>query len=58
MVDGAAIGQIFRAESGRSVAALIRLCGDIDLAEDAVQEAFAIALCRWPDDGLPPNPGG
>ena len=54
----AEIGRIFRAESGRSVAALISAFGDIDLAEDAVQEAFAIALGRWPADGLPPNPGG
>jgi RNA polymerase sigma-70 factor (ECF subfamily) len=51
------IGRIFRAESGRAVAALIRLFGDIDLAEDAVQEAFAVALAKWPGDGLPPNPG-
>jgi RNA polymerase sigma-70 factor (ECF subfamily) len=57
-VDGAAVGRIFREESGRSLAALIRLVGDIDLAEDAVQEAFAVALRRWPADGLPPNPGG
>ena len=54
----AEIGRIFRAESGRSVAALIRVFGDIDIAEDAVQEAFAIALGKWPGDGLPPNPGG
>jgi RNA polymerase sigma-70 factor (ECF subfamily) len=40
------------------VAALIRAFGDIDVAEDAVQEAFAVALRRWPTDGLPPNPGG
>jgi RNA polymerase sigma-70 factor (ECF subfamily) len=40
------------------VAALIRILGDIDLVEDAVQDAFAIALRRWPDEGLPPNPGG
>jgi RNA polymerase sigma-70 factor (ECF subfamily) len=40
------------------VATLIRIFGDIDLAEDAVQEAFALALRKWPDDGLPPNPGG
>jgi RNA polymerase sigma-70 factor (ECF subfamily) len=53
-----AIDAIFRDESGRAVAALIRAFGDIDLAEDAVQEAFAIALARWPGDGLPPNPGG
>jgi RNA polymerase sigma-70 factor (ECF subfamily) len=57
-LDQAAIGRIFREESGRSVAALIGLFGDIDLAEDAVQEAFAIALRRWPGHGLPPNPGG
>lgn len=52
----AEIGRIFREESGRSVAALIRAFGDIDVAEDAVQEAFAIALGQWPGDGLPPNP--
>jgi RNA polymerase sigma-70 factor (ECF subfamily) len=40
------------------VATLIRVFGDIDLAEDAVQEAFATALRKWPVDGLPPNPGG
>src|ERR687883_938789 len=58
ILDEAEIGRIFREESGRSVAALIRVFGDIDVAEDAVQEAFAIALRRWPADGLPPNPGG
>jgi RNA polymerase sigma-70 factor, ECF subfamily len=57
-LDEAEVGRIFREESGRSVAALIRVFGDIDLAEDAVQDAFAVALGRWPDDGLPPNPGG
>jgi RNA polymerase sigma-70 factor (ECF subfamily) len=57
-VDEAEVGRIFREESGRSVAALIRVLGDIDLAEDAVQEAFAVALRTWPGDGLPPNPGG
>jgi RNA polymerase sigma-70 factor, ECF subfamily len=57
-VDEAAIGQIFREESGRSVAALIRVFSDIDVAEDAVQEAFALALNKWPGEGLPPNPGG
>lgn len=58
VVDDALIGRIFREESGRSVATLIRIFGDIDLAEDAVQEAFAVALRKWRDDGLPPNPGG
>ncbi|HYU92099.1 MAG TPA: RNA polymerase sigma factor [Actinomycetota bacterium] len=57
-VGEAAIGRIFREESGRSVAALIRVFGDIDVAEDAVQEAFAVALRTWSGDGLPPNPGG
>src|SRR5882672_10244162 len=57
-LDQAVIGRIFRGESGRAVATLIRVFGDIDVAEDAVQEAFAVALRRWPTDGLPPNPGG
>jgi RNA polymerase sigma-70 factor (ECF subfamily) len=57
-LDGAEVGRIFREESGRSVATLIRAFGDIDVAEDAVQEAFAVALRKWPEDGLPPNPGG
>jgi RNA polymerase sigma-70 factor, ECF subfamily len=58
VLDAARVGRIFREESGRSVAALIRVLGDIDLAEDAVQDAFAIALRRWPEEGLPANPGG
>jgi RNA polymerase sigma-70 factor (ECF subfamily) len=58
IVDDALIGRIFREESGRSVATLIRIFGDIDLAEDAVQEAFTLALRMWPGEGLPPNPGG
>jgi len=57
-LDEAEVGRIFREESGRSVAALIRVFGDIDVAEDAVQEAFAVALRKWPGEGLPPNPGG
>jgi RNA polymerase sigma-70 factor (ECF subfamily) len=57
-VDEAAIGHVFREHAGRSVAALISAFGDIDVAEDAVQEAFAVALLRWPGDGLPLNPGG
>jgi RNA polymerase sigma-70 factor, ECF subfamily len=58
VIDAARVGRVFREESGRSVAALIRILGDIDLAEDAVQDAFAVALRRWPEEGLPPNPGG
>jgi len=57
-VDEGTIGRVFRESSGRSVAALIRIFGDIDVAEDAVQEAYAVTLRRWPEDGLPPNPGG
>jgi RNA polymerase sigma-70 factor, ECF subfamily len=57
-LDASAVGEVFRENAGRSVAALIRVLGDIDLAEDAVQEAFAVALQRWSTDGLPPNPGG
>jgi len=57
-LDEAEVGRIFREESGRSVAALICVFGDIDVAEDAVQEAFAVALRTWPGDGVPPNPGG
>jgi RNA polymerase sigma-70 factor (ECF subfamily) len=49
---------VFRAEWGRAVAALVHAVGDIDLAEDAVQEAFATALERWPRDGVPANPRG
>lgn len=49
---------IFREERGRVVASLIRRFGDIDLAEEAVQEAFLEATRRWPEAGLPPNPGG
>ena len=55
--DTATIGRIFREESGRTVATLVRSFGDIDVAEEAVQEAFLVATERWPTDGLPPNPG-
>ena len=48
----------FRAEHGRAVAVLVRVFGDIDVAEEAVQEAFAAALERWPVDGVPPSPVG
>jgi RNA polymerase sigma-70 factor, ECF subfamily len=52
-----AIGRIFREESGRTIATLVRTFGDIDIAEEAVQEAFVEATRRWPESGLPPNPG-
>src|SRR5271155_2119559 len=50
------IEKIFRDEAGRALATLIRLVGDFDLAEDALQEAFAVALQRWPHDDPPGNP--
>jgi RNA polymerase sigma-70 factor (ECF subfamily) len=49
---------VFRREAGRCTATLIRVLGDIDLAEDAVAEAFSIAAEQWPRHGVPPNPGG
>ena len=55
---GTDLDRIFRAEYGRSVATLCRVLGDLDLAEEAVAEAFAIAADKWPVEGLPPNPGG
>jgi RNA polymerase sigma-70 factor (ECF subfamily) len=50
------VEQAFRQESGRILASLIRACGDFDLAEEAMQEAFAVALQRWPADGVPRVP--
>ncbi|MEU9739166.1 sigma-70 family RNA polymerase sigma factor [Micromonospora chersina] len=52
------VERTFRAEYGRAVAVLVRLLGDIDLAEEAVQEAFATAVDRWAVDGPPPSPAG
>ncbi|GAA3466190.1 hypothetical protein GCM10018965_007420 [Nonomuraea roseola] len=49
---------VFREEYGRAVAVLVRAFGDIDLAEDAVQDAFAEATKRWPAAGTPPSPAG
>ena len=57
-VDTTELERIFREESGRVVATLVRLFGDIDIAEEMVQEAFLVASERWPADGVPPNPGG
>jgi RNA polymerase sigma-70 factor, ECF subfamily len=54
----AEIERVFRAEHGRAVAVLARVFGDIGVAEDAVADAFAIAVARWPTDGLPPAPAG
>src|SRR5919204_6942994 len=50
------IEKIFRDEAGRAMATLIRLVGDFDLAEDVLQDAFAVALERWPQGELPSNP--
>jgi RNA polymerase sigma-70 factor (ECF subfamily) len=50
------IEKIFRDEAGRALATLIRLVGDFDLAEDALQDAVTVALERWPDGELPSNP--
>ncbi|MEV7069086.1 RNA polymerase sigma factor [Streptomyces collinus] len=52
------IAAVFRAEYGRAVAVLVRHLGDIDLAEEAVQDAFTTAVRRWPETGVPPRPAG
>jgi RNA polymerase sigma-70 factor (ECF subfamily) len=52
------LAAVFRREAGRCTATLIRVLGDVDLAEEAVAEAFAIAAEQWPVHGVPPNPGG
>jgi RNA polymerase sigma-70 factor (ECF subfamily) len=52
------IERVFRAEYGRAVAVLVRIFGDIDIAEEAVQDAFTAAVRRWPATGLPPSPAG
>jgi RNA polymerase sigma-70 factor (ECF subfamily) len=57
-LDQAAIERAYRESAGRAIATLIRVFGDIDIAEEAVQEAFAVAAERWPASGVPPNPGG
>jgi RNA polymerase sigma-70 factor (ECF subfamily) len=53
-----AVERVFRAEYGRAVAVLVRVFGDIDVAEEAVQDAFAEAVRRWPETGVPPSPAG
>jgi RNA polymerase sigma-70 factor (ECF subfamily) len=57
-VPHAEIERVFREQYGRAVAVLVRVFGDIGLAEEAVQDAFATALANWPDNGLPPAPAG
>jgi RNA polymerase sigma-70 factor (ECF subfamily) len=52
------VERVFREEYGRAVAVLVRIFGDIDVAEEAVQDAFAVAVDRWPATGLPPSPAG
>ena len=52
------IERVFRQEHGRAVAVLVGVFGDIDVAEEAVQDAFAAAVQRWPSAGLPPSPAG
>ena len=56
--DAAGVAAAFRAEYGRAVAVLARVFGDLDVAEEAVQDAFATAVERWPRDGPPPSPAG
>jgi RNA polymerase sigma-70 factor, ECF subfamily len=57
-VEAVAVERVFREAYGQVVATLVRIFGDITLAEDAVQDAFAVASHRWRSDGIPPNPAG
>jgi RNA polymerase sigma-70 factor (ECF subfamily) len=57
-VSNSEIEDVFREEYGRAVAVLVRSFGDIDIAEEAVQDAFTVAVRRWPDTGPPPSPAG
>ncbi|MEV1067141.1 RNA polymerase sigma factor [Streptomyces sp. NPDC050263] len=58
MSDTTDVETVFRAEYGRAVSVLVRFLGDIDLAEEAVQDAFTTAVRRWPETGVPPSPAG
>jgi RNA polymerase sigma-70 factor, ECF subfamily len=58
VLDPGVLGEIYRREAGRCTATLVRVLGDVDLAEDAVADAFAVAAERWSESGVPPNPGG
>jgi RNA polymerase sigma-70 factor (ECF subfamily) len=55
---GIDVERVFRSEYGRAVSVLVRMFGDIDVAEEAVQDAFAVAVDRWPSSGAPPSPAG
>jgi RNA polymerase sigma-70 factor, ECF subfamily len=57
-IDASQIERVFREEYGRAVAVLVRHFGDIDIAEEAVQDAFTVAVQRWPSAGMPPSPAG
>src|SRR5919204_4434000 len=57
-LEASQIERVFREEYGRAVAVLVRVFGDIDIAEEAVQDAFIAALQRWPGARLPPSPAG
>ena len=57
-VPAAEIGRVFGAEYGHAIAVLVRVFGDIDVAEEADQDAFTAAVQRWPSSGLPPSPAG
>ena len=54
----AAVERVFREEYGRLIASLVRRFGDIDIAQEAAGEALVAALEKWPESGVPPNPGG
>ena len=56
-VDSSQLERIFRNESGRCIATLVRIFGDVDIAEEAVQEAFMVATERWPANGSSAQPG-
>jgi RNA polymerase sigma-70 factor (ECF subfamily) len=58
VVTEPAVEQVFREQYARAVAVLVRVFGDVDVAEDAVADAFTTAVQRWPADGVPPSPAG
>jgi RNA polymerase sigma-70 factor (ECF subfamily) len=57
-MDATAVERVFREQYGRAVSVLVRVFGDIDVAEEAVQDAFARAVRAWPESGVPPAPAG